>query len=289
MNIHVLGFRHPQLSITDRLIDGFKEIGHTCDEGVPADFVIATNHDEFPRAIKEYKDVFKIFTILDVPMHVFGAHQIREVVENLKKSDAITSISKTTAQDVKKYYGYNSEVVYTPMLPGIENKNKDRDMPFLYVGRIGDPNKRMDLILRAFTSNPKNEFNGLYVCGPEQPFFGSYLGVVNNEQLVEFYNRSFFLLLPSSREGVGLPMIEAALCGCIPITCRDNPTAKEFGLDEFSVDPVVAAIFHGIQQMEKIGLDLCRRRLAETCAREKLEEKFSAVNVARRYLDIYNR
>ena len=39
------------------------------------------------------------------------------------------------------------------------------------------------------------------------------------EELNQLYNSTKYLLLPSKYEGIGLPMIEALICGTFPITC----------------------------------------------------------------------
>ena len=36
------------------------------------------------------------------------------------------------------------------------------------------------------------------------------------------WDKTKYVLLPSKAEGIGLPMIEAMICGSIPITCSDN-------------------------------------------------------------------
>ena len=94
------------------------------------------------------------------------------------------------------------------------------------MGRANDPIKRFNLI-KDSVSKIKNGLEKIKVCGAENPNFGNYLGYVSDDELNNLYNSSQFLLLPSKAEGIGLPTIEAMICGTLPITCNDNETAKD--------------------------------------------------------------
>ena len=48
----------------------------------------------------------------------------------------------------------------------------------------------------------------------------------NNLSKFQILNK--YLYLTSKSEGLGLTMIEAMICGTLPIACSDNKTAKEF-------------------------------------------------------------
>ena len=46
-------------------------------------------------------------------------------------------------------------------------------------------------------------------------------------------------------------MIEAMICGAIPITCSDNLTAKEFAPKDFICEPNVQSIVDKIMELNK--------------------------------------
>ena len=54
------------------------------------------------------------------------------------------------------------------------------------------------------------------------------LPFITRPVLAAVYRRAALVLLPSSREGFGLPVIEAMACGT-PIVCSDLPVLREVG------------------------------------------------------------
>jgi glycosyltransferase involved in cell wall biosynthesis len=57
-----------------------------------------------------------------------------------------------------------------------------------------------------------------------------YYRDISGKDLVELYKRCKFLLFPSIEEGLGVPLIEAQVCGCRVITTNKNPM-NTFSLD----------------------------------------------------------
>ena len=228
--------------------------------------------------------MLKIFNILDVPEHLIDTYPIEEIKGQLKHADIITCISESTKKQVKKYFKKKAHVVYTPSLE-IESVPRPRDIDFLYVGRAGDPNKRFALILQSLR-DAGMPHNSLHVCGPEPTTHGVYHGIVTSSQLNELYNQSKAVLLPSKIEGIGLSMIEGALAGAIPITCNDNPPTKEFGLDEFSVEPTVDA-YSRAMMMTLMDYQGKKEKLFGIVQKQDFSTKFNKATVAKKYIDFY--
>ena len=90
--------------------------------------------------------------------------------------------------------------------------------------------------------------------------------------------------MPSKAEGLGLPMIEAMICGSIPITCSDNLTAKEFSPPEFICDPDAKSMINKIEQLEK---DYESKRKVALELGEKYKNKFDKVSIAKNILNIF--
>ena len=159
-----------------------------------------------------------------------------------------------------------------------------KNIPFLYVGIANDANKRFSLIRDTLESI--NGETGLVVCGSENPNFGNYIGIIDDETLNDIYNTSRFVLLPSKFEGIGLSMIEGMIAGAIPITCNDNPTALEFSPKEFICDPNPQAIFDKMMEIHKnysqyqqIALEYGKKYL----------ETMNKNQVAKNIINIYNK
>ena len=287
MKIKILGWRDEEISIVNRLEKGFEELNHEVVHwNEQPDLLIAINPDVYDEAIKTQvaENGLKIFNILDIPEHLLDIYPLDEIKDKLKEADIITCISKSTKKQVKKHLKKNAEVVYTPSLE-IENVPRQRDIDFLYVGRANDPNKRFRLILQSLT-DAGMPHNSLHVCGPEPTSHGVYHGVVTSSQLNELYNQSKAVLLPSKVEGIGLSMIEGAMAGAIPITCNDNPTAKEFGLDEFSVDPTTDA-YSRAMMMTLMDYQGKKEKLFGIVQKQDFFDKFNKATVAKKYIKLY--
>ena len=287
MKVKILGWRDEELSIVNRLEKGFEELGHEVAVfNDKPDLLIAINPDVYDEAIKTQvaKNGLKIFNILDVPEHLLDNYPLDEVKGKLEQADIITCISKSTKKQVKKYFKKNAEVVYTPSLE-IESVHRPRDIDFLYVGRAADPNKRFRLILNCLR-DAGMPHNSLHICGPDITMYGVYHGVVASSKLNDLYHQAKAVLLPSRIEGVGLSMVEGAMAGAIPITCTDNPTAKEFGFEEFSADPSVDS-YSMAMRVAMMDYTNKKQRVSEIVQKQKLFDKFDKKTVAKKYVGFY--
>jgi len=287
MKVKILGWKNEELSIVNRLERGFIELGHEIAffNEIP-DLLIAINPDVYNDAIEEEvtEGGLKIFNVLDVPEHLLDTYPINDIKEQLKEADVITSISHFTKKQIKKYFKKNAQVVYTPSLE-IENIPRNKDIDFLYVGRATDPNKRFDLIVNGMR-DAGMPLSSLTVCGPDPISCGIYRGVVTSTHLNELYNQAKVVLLPSKLEGVGLSMIEGAMAQAIPLTCSDNKTVKEFGLEEFCAEPDPES--YGRAMMKTlINFLEKKQRVQEIVKEQDLFHKFDKKTVAQKYIDIY--
>jgi glycosyltransferase involved in cell wall biosynthesis len=106
------------------------------------------------------------------------------------------------------------------------------------------PRKRIDVLLEAFAGARKT-IPGLRLVRvggpltPEQACLATRLGVADHivqmppldrEQLAEQYRHATLVLLPSDREGFGLPLVEAMACGT-PVVASRIPALTEIGGD----------------------------------------------------------
>ncbi len=116
-----------------------------------------------------------------------------------------------------------------------------REPELLHVGSTIE-RKRIDLLLELFAGVRRARPNArlIRVGGPftaEQRVRARALGVldaiivlpfVDRATLAAVYRRSALALLPSEREGFGLPVIEALACGT-PVVASDIPVLREIG------------------------------------------------------------
>jgi len=282
MKISVFGM----LPFSQLIKEGFKKLGHEISNEDP-NLIYANDPRGYKEAMlvkKKYKNVPLIFNLLDIPWHMPNIEQQTKLLVNqfLMQADFVSTISLKVKKDLSKFFKENIHVVYNPIKDVYYDEKILKNNTFLFVGRANDPIKRFNLI-RDSVSKIENGIKKIKVCGAENPNFGNYLGYVSDDELNNLYNSTQFLLLPSKAEGIGLPMIEAMICGALPITCNDNETAKEFLPQDFICDSNPGSILECIKKLEQ-EYEI-KRKLAFKFGTE-YKEKFNKTTIAKNILNI---
>jgi len=286
MKIAVFGI----IPFTDLIKEGFIKLGHEISNNNP-DLIFANDPMGYQDATflkMQYPKAQLILNVLDIPWHFPNIeNQIKTMIKRFfSKADNVTAISFKVKKDLAKFFDPNArekiEVIYNPIQDVNYDKKIKKNNSFLYIGRANDPIKRFNLV-RESLSKIKEGNKNIIVCGIENPNFGNYLGHVSNEKLNILYNEANFLFLPSKAEGIGLSMIEALVCGTIPITCSDNETAKEFLPPEFICEPDPVSI---VNYIEKINKDYEKNRESALKLGKKYKEQFNKINIAKNILGI---
>lgn len=267
----------------DRIEDGWKNIGNSiCSEEERPDLIYSNDPGFYNEAISlkaKHPGSKLILNVLDIPKRYYPDLDLMELKSKLVKADTITTISQFTHDQVGGYLGLESKIIYNP-IKDVFPQDLDRDIEFLYVGRLYEKNKRFNLAIRSLTLLGV-KLNQLVIAGPDDPRNGglNYLGMVDDPTLSSLYNRSVYLICPTEYGVLGLPPIEGAICGCTPILCRDNEAAKEFGLEEFSFDPDERSIAKGISEMSLAGTSKNLKGIGENLF-NKLNKNQIARNLA---------
>ena len=271
-----------------RVKEGLKELGYTISKESP-DLIYSNDPIGYEEALvlkKKNPKAYVIFNFLDIPWHHPNIEKKTELLVKhfLLKADAVTTISNKVKKDLAEFYNKKIHVIYNPIKDVYLDEKIKKNNTFFYVGRAKDPIKRFELVKESL-SIIKNGEKNLKVCGVEDPKFGNYLGVIKDEKLNEIYNSSKYVLLPSKAEGLGLPMIEAMICGSIPITCSDNLTAKEFLPTEFICDPNSQSIINQIKKLEENYEE--KRKLAIEFGK-KYKVQFDKKNIAKNIINVFH-
>ena len=271
-----------------RIKKAMQSLGHILSEDSP-EMIYSNDPTGYEKAMclkKKFPSSFLIFNFLDVPWHMPNVDkQTKLLVEHfLAKSDAVTAISYKVKKDLAKFLDKKIEVIYNPIKDVFYDESIKKNNTFLYVGRANDPVKRTNLLKQAF-SKTVNGIIDIKICGSEDPGFGTYLNVVSDQELNKLYNSSKYLLLPSKAEGLGLTMIEAMICGSLPIACSDNETAKEFLPIDFICEPNSQSILDKIEELNK-EYDV-KRKLALKYGK-KYKIQFDKMSIAKKILSVFN-
>jgi len=282
MKIKTFGARCPTCQI-DRIEDGFSFLGHeVIEDNSEPDLIYSNNrwHTEAIETKEQYPNAKLILNVLDIPEHVIQHFESDRLQVELRKADAVTCISFFVKDQIKRFVNMDARVIYNPM-KDVHKTDVKKDIPFLYVGRANDPNKRFSAIFQIFQYMGITEEN-LVVVGTDNPLFGKYMGVVSDEELNNIYNRSHFVFLPSRIEGIGLSMIEGVMCDCIPVVSKDNLTAVEF-VPELVMEPDIPTIARTIvSYWENKPMDLINKY------KKDFKVRFHKNTVAKNIIEIYN-
>jgi len=246
-----------------------------------------------------YLDIAKqkktIFNVLDLCPHCVEHPQIVETLSrDLKYASKVTTISKTVATELKQLCNIDAEVIYYPMKP-VEFGKYTRKYPFkvMLVGRLGDANKRAGAAISALIKAGYEEHE-VAIVGPEYLGYGVKLGVVSDEMLNDLYNSVDFVMMTSKNEGIGLPAIEAATAGAIPIVLPDLSTFQEFWINSplgnlyqklYNIDKIsqlMIYINNNPEFKQTIKNDMAAYALLN------FKPKFDANQVVKRLIDVYH-
>ena len=270
-----------------RIKEGMQALGHILSQDSP-DLIYCNDPIEFQKAIdlkKKYPKAFLILNILDIPWHFTNINKIIEIWKNfLIQADAVTTISLKVKKDLSQLLDKKIYVIYNPIKDVYYDENVKKNNMFLYVGRANDPIKRIGLVRESLTKIPDG-LKSIKICGSENPGFGNYLGVVSDQELNKLYNSSKYVYLPSKAEGIGLTMIEAMICGAVPITCSDNLTAKEFSPKNFICEPKPQCIADKINEINK---EYKINRNLSLKYGKKYKVQFDKKNIAENIINIFN-
>lgn len=295
MKLGVLGNAGTALCQIGAVSKGFKTLGHTptiswTDPDVKFVFVGNPPYESYLNAAT--RKPF-IFNVLDLATHT-PEHQdiVRRFAAQLPAAAKVTTISKTVQAQLADLCGIRAEVIYYPMKPVTCTRIKKHPYKVALIGRTSDPNKRCGAAVMALVRAGYEE-KDVVIVGPEYPGWGTRLGVVSDEVLNEIYNSVDYVMMMSRWEGIGLPGIESACAGAIPIVMPDLSTYDEFWAPSpmhgfyknlTSVD-AVAALLTYLKAEPDVKEDL-QLKMADYGNR-LLRPAFEASAVAARILDVY--
>ena len=282
MKISVFGLK----PFSQLIKEGFQKLGHEISSE-NLDLIYSNDPRGYEESLilkkKNPKEII-VFNVLDIPWHMPNIeNQTKLLIKHfLSKADFITVISFKVQSDLAKFTNIKTKVIYNPIKDVKHENNITKDNSFLFVGRANDPVKRIKLVHDSLLKID-NGLNNLNICGEHDPGFGNYLGYVTDKRLNELYNSSKYVFLTSIAEGIGLPMIEAMVCGSIPILCSDNKTSKEFSPDDFICEPDVSSI---VQKINYINKNYSEKRELALKLGKKYKEKFDKVSIAKNILKV---
>ena len=243
------------------------------------------------------KEIFKVIFVHDLvylrepeTMSMLGLYASKLLAPNsIKRADLIFCPSKSTYNDIKRFYPEQlSKVEIIPLATSLTKVKKikfDNLMPKNYILCIGtiEPRKNYLNILQAYDDLPlefKNSFKLIIVGGEgwgrvnlrnkiqklnlqNNIFIKNYVSDVYLRMLLE---NAYVLLYPSLYEGFGLPILEAQSFGVPVITSNISSMPEIAGDGALYVDPKLVRSI--TSALEKI---ISNKKLRNKLSKKSLE------------------
>lgn len=274
-----------------RIEEGFKLLGHQIIyDAEQADLLYSNDLNQADVAAEESKKfgIKYIQNLQDLPWHLIEKDSsiLEKTREILERADKVTTISQTVQDQVIREFNLNSKIIYQPIKP-VSNLNLTKNIEFLMVGRLNDPNKRAKTLGLGVINKFRERIPEVRAVTIGSEDIGlDHAGIVSDEKLNELYNRSKFVLCLGKIEGLNLPIVESICAGAIPICLSDSETSFEFAPHAFIAEPTVDKIVEKIQKLDYYYEDLVDgvcKPLAEIYS-----SKFSPKSVAARIIESLN-
>ena len=246
----------------------------TESNGRPVDLVIASKFPSYfvrhPRKvawlIHQYRAAYELCgTVYSDFTHTEPDVGLRDRIirldtEMLAECRAIFTNAKNTAHRLEKFNGLRAQALYHPPRLAPRLRSGEYGDYVLSVGRI-ESVKRVDLIVRALASvdgdvrlvvaGDGTQRDNVERLAADAGVSGrtSFLGTVDDDQLVELYADALAVLYPPFDEDFGYVTLEAFLARKPVITCVDSGGPNEFvvnGVNGYSVEPSADALADAI-------------------------------------------
>lgn len=152
-----------------------------------------------------------------------------------KRSRGAIAVSTATHDDLKRYYGIESEVIHHGVEREFLEIARHREpQDYLLCASTSHPHKNLQRLLRVHAqmkNAPKLILTGVrgFAAKEIEALAGEaveILGWVPRQRLYELYRCALGLIYPSTFEGFGMPVLEAMAAG-VPVACSDIPPLHE--------------------------------------------------------------
>lgn len=252
------------------------------------------------------------------PLRMFaGKIYFRSLVElSVRKASMIIVPSQSTYNDISRFWPgrvrdcsivlYGTDPMFAPTVQDCKKNNSLnkfglRDNSFFLHVSNGKPYKNTPRVIEAFVEVSRNSDLSLAIVGRRSVFTSeiesiiakshareriTFLGSVDDEDVVSLFQSARALIFPSLFEGFGLPVIEAMACGCPVITSTRGSLGQVAGKAALIVDPEnVAEITEAMRRIEND--DLLRQSLIHKGL--KRAQQFSWKKTASEMLNVFKR
>ena len=154
----------------------------------------------------------------------------------LNQSDKVVLLSDKFKTDLAQFVNLDDYVQKICAIPNPVSFEKSshpnvKEKRVLFVGRIDDKHKRVDLLLQIWKIVAKDKKDWVLDIVGDGPFLNTAKRIVQQQEIPNvyfygfcdpqpFYNRSSIFCMTSASEGFGIVLIEAMLAGVVPMAFK---------------------------------------------------------------------
>lgn len=205
----------------------------------------------------------------------------------IKRADIIFAVSNSEKSQIQSYYDVDSSkivTVYEAAGDIFVDKKIEREDIILAVASL-NKNKNLISLIKAFKLIMQQISHKLVLIGGQRSVISSdseifdliksipqdrivMTGYVDDDTLVNYYNRAKLFVFPSFYEGFGIPPLEAMACGCpiltsnissLPEVCKDAALYA----NPYNVKEIANQMLH-ILTDKKLSMDLISKGYIRT-------------------------
>ncbi len=215
---------------------------------------------------------------------------------SLKVADCVTSVSKYTAELVKRDIGYKGDIrvihngIDTQMFRPVK-KNPDPDIKILFSGNL--TRRKGAHLLHAIAEQVKTDVTILYTSGLrthdalKKHSKMKNIGMIPYNKMPEIYQDADILLFPTIREGFGLCVAEAMACGLpvVATNCSSIPELVVDGEGGFLCEPENVNDF--ANKIDILASSVKLRQEMGAFNRVRAEERFTIERMVENYKELF--
>lgn len=218
------------------------------------------------------------------PQYVFSRADLVLSVSDFNHSEAISNIRAKMNHIQRIYHGFDAERYRT-------SKSMHREKIVITVGTVCNyylERKGLFLFVKAASYLPDTQFCLIGQWLDEtidtlKSIASSnvrFLGMVTDEELIEWYSRAQVYVQASRHEAFGCSVAEAMLCGCIPVVSKKSALPEVVGdcgyyIDRLDPESLAEKIGEALQAPAEMG-EHARQRIIDHFPLEKRSKELLA-------------
>ena len=291
------------------VVKDLKRDGIDIYHGLSHEIPWGTNKAGIKTCVTVHDLIFEIYPALFNPVDRF-IYQFK-YKNSAQRANRVIAISESTSLDIQSRWDIDEDsidIVYQSVGPDFylpssrDNEGKEH---FLYVGSVIERKGLLDIIHAYGQLRGQRKLPPFVVIGGGKRYMDQckaeirkqglndqfeFVGEVDNEKLIQYYDRAVALIYPSQYEGFGIPIVEAMLRKT-PVICSNTSSMPEAGgpysiyVTPGNIDEIINAMNYCLDNINTLPNQVENSFLY---AKDKFSAKIAAKTLHKIYQDLMN-